>query len=250
MKGLRKSERVSGCAGERTDGRGRGACVATATAALLAPIAALALVSPGALAARGAPAATITPTQLAQMVLPRDLLTGGRFDVLPKSSSSGRFDIDDATRYTLDPKDTASDIAADGWVAGYDQSWGPGFAPDGAFFGGTTVQLFKSVATAALHHARQIESFRRFRGRLIEGGWTLASTTSWPLPGLGADAWAIHNVFQSSAGTFYDTELHLRLGRLIGEVGIISNRSTDLRRAIESNGRTLLLRMKRVGGAG
>ena len=144
----------------------------------------------------------------------------------------------------------ASDIAADGWVAGYDQSWGPGFAPGGAFFGGTTVQLFRDEATAALHHARQIESFRLFRGRLIEGGWTLASTTSWHVPALGADAWAIRNVFRSDAGTFYDTEVHLRLGRLIGEAGIISNRPTDLRRAIESNGRTLLLRMKRVGGAG
>ena len=112
------------------------------------------------------------------------------------------------------------------------------------------MQLFKTMATAALHHARQIESFRRFRGRLIEGGWTLESTTSWAVPGLSPDAWAIRNVFRSKAGTFYDTEIHLRLGRLTGEIGIISNRSTDLRGAIETNGRTLLQRMKRVSGAG
>ncbi len=234
-------------------GRRHTASALVVTAVLLAPVAALTVFSPGALAARTPPTArtaTITPTQLAQMVLPRDLLTGGRFDVLPKSSSSGRFDVEDATRYTLDPKDTPSDIAADGWVAGYDQSWGPGFAPDGAFFGGTTVQLFRSVATAALHHARQIESFRRFRGRLIEGGWTLDSTTRWAVPGLGTDAYAIRNVFMSKDGTFYDTEIHLRLGRVTGEIGIIANRSTDLRGAIETNGRTLLQRMKRVSGAG
>ena len=226
----------------RTNGRSGCALAVAVAAALLSPVEAV--------AARNQAAPTITTAQLRQMVLPRDLLTGGRFDVLPKSTSSGSVALDNAPRYTLDPKDDAQDIASDGWVDGYDQSWGPGFAPDGAFFGGTTVQLFRDVATAALYHARQIESFRRFRGRLIEGGWTLAATTSWPVPALGADAWAIRNVFKSNAGMFYDTEVHLRLGRLIGECGIISNRPTDLRRAIESNGRTLLQRMKRVGGAG
>ena len=183
------------------------------------------------------------------MVLPRDLLAGGRFDALQPSSSSGEMTIDDATRYTLDPKDGADAIVDAGWVAGHDRSWGPGFAPDGVFFGGTTVQLFDGEPTAALYHARQIESFRQFRGRVIEGGWTLRSTESWRVPALGADAWALRNVFRSKAGTFYDTEVHLRVGAVVGEVGIISSRDTNLRRAIETDGRALLLRIKRVAGS-
>lgn len=99
-----------------------------------------------------------------------------------------------------------------------------------------------------LYHVRQVESFRVFRGRQIEGGWSLVETTRWPVPALGADAWAIRNTFRSKAGTFYDTEIHLRIGRVVAEVGIISSRDTDLRRAIETDGRTLLLRVKRVIG--
>ena len=203
-----------------------------------------------AVAAGKLPVPKITAAQLRQMVLPRELLAGGRFDVLPKSWSSGPLTSGDAPRYTLDPRDTGRDLAANGWVAGYDQSWGPGFAPDGVFFGGTTVQLFRDEATAALHHARQIESFRSFRGRAIEGGWTLESTARWQVPSLGPAVYGIRNVFKSQAGMFYDTEIHLRLGRVLGEIGIVSSRNTDLRRAIESDGRTLLLRMRRVSGAG
>jgi hypothetical protein len=217
------------------------ACALATAAALLVPLA----------ATPAAPAATpsITGAMLGRMVLPRGLLGGGRFDALPKSWSTGQLTIADAPRYTLDPRDTAKTAAADGWIAGYDQSWGPGFAPDGAFFGGTTVQLFKSEATGALQHVRQAESFRIFRGRAIEGGWTLVSTQQWSLPALTPDAFGVRNTFRSKAGTFYDTEVHLRVGRVLGEVGIVSSRNTDLAKAAESNGRLLLQRIRRVAGA-
>lgn len=236
MRGTRARPRAAALAG----------LAAAAAAALTAAVAAGA-----AGAASTGPAATpkqIRPAQLARMVLPIDLLSGGRFDVLQPSVSSGPLTVEDAPRYTLDPTDDADDLAADGWVAGYDRSWGPGFAPDGAFFGGSHVALFRTEALAALYHARQVESFRRFRGRLIEGGWTLKDTVQWRVPTLGPDAWAIRNTFTSKAGTFYDTEIHFRVGRLVGEVGLISSRDSDLRKAIEADGLALLTRMKRVAG--
>lgn len=198
-------------------------------------------------AARNA-AAEIRPGQLAQMVLPRVLITGARLDALQPSASTGEISPEDAPRFTLDPKDTTGDIVDAGWLAGYDRSWGPGFAPDGSFFGSTTVQLFESASAAALFHARQVESFRRFRGRAIEGGWSLAATEQWRVPALGADTWAIRNTFRSKSSTFYDTEIHLRVGRVVAAVGILSSRGTDLRQAIERDGRTLLNRIKRVAG--
>ena len=201
----------------------------------------------GATAVAARPAA-IAPEQLVKMVLPRTLIGGARLDSLQVSTSSGEINIEDSPRYTLDPRDDAGAIADAGWVGGYDASWGPGFAPDGAFFGGTTVQLFDSEPSAALFHARQIESFRLFRGKLIEGGWTLRSTESWRVPALGADAWAVRNVFRSKAGTFYDTEVHLRVKNLVAEASIISSRDSDLRRAIETDGKALQLRIKRVAG--
>jgi hypothetical protein len=213
---------------------------------------ALTATATGAAAATAAPAATpkqIRPAQLAQMVLPIDLLSGGRFDVLQPSVSSGPLTVDDAPRYTLDPTDDPDDLAVDGWIGGHDRSWGPGFAPDGAFFGGSHVALFRTEALAALYHARQVESFRRFRGRLIEGGWTLKETVQWRVPALGPDAWGIRNTFMSKAGTFYDTEIHFRVGRIVGEIGLISSRDTDLRKAIEADGLSLLKRIKRVAGS-
>jgi hypothetical protein len=211
-----------------------------------------ALVAAAALAglAAAAPAAKpLSADMLGAMVLPRELLAGGRFDLLPPSTTNGEMEVEDAVRYTLDPADDGADMVDAGWIGGWDQSWGPGFASDGTFFGGTNVQLFQTAGAATLDHVRQIESFRLFRGKLIEGGWTLDSTTSWKVPSLGSDAWAIANVFKSKAGTFYDTEIHLRLGRLVGEVGLISSHNTSLRKAVEDDGRTLLARMKRVAGA-
>lgn len=218
---------------------------ATATAAFV-----VALAATGSTASGGAAATPkqIRPAQLAQMVLPIDLLSGGRFDVLQPSVSSGPLTVEDAPRYTLDPTDDPDDLAADGWVAGHDRSWGPGFAPDGAFFGGSHVALFRTEALAALYHARQVESFRRFRGRLIEGGWTLKDSVQWRVPALGPGAWGIRNTFASKAGTFYDTEIHFRVGRIVGEIGLISSRSTDLRKAIEADGLALQTRIKRVAG--
>lgn len=231
---------------------GRVTCGAVTAALAAAAALAGATVAPAAhtATAHAAPATkSITTEMLGAMVLPRELLAGGRFDLLPPSTTTGEMEVEDAVRYTLDPADDGADMVDAGWIAGWDQSWGPGFAPDGTFFGGTNVQLFQTTGAATLYHVRQIESFRLFRGKLIEGGWTLDSTTSWKVPALGSDTWAIANVFKSKAGTFYDTEIHLRLGRLVGEVGLISSHNTSLRRAIEDDGRTLLARMKRVAGA-
>lgn len=203
--------------------------------------------------ASAAPRATrpdLAPAQLAAMTLPRDQIQGAKLAALQSSRSSGDVSLDDAPRYTLDPKDTPEDLDASGWIGAYDRSWGPGFAPDGSFFGGSTVQLFADDATAALYHARQIEAFRLFQGKPVDGGWTLASATLWQVKGLGPDAWAMRNVFRSKAGTFYDTEVHLRVGRVVGEVGIIASRSTDLRAAIEADGRLLLQRIRKIAPRG
>lgn len=215
------------------------ACAVVATTALLVPLSAAA-------AAVTRSAGKITAAGLGQMVLPRTLLGGGRFDLLAASPSSGPLALADAPRYTLDPKDTQADLAAEGWVAGYDQSWGPGFAPDGTFFGGTTVQLFRTDQTAALFHVRQADSFRTYRSRPIDGGWILASTTQWVPAGIGPDAFGVRNVFRSKAGVFYDTEVHLRVGRVLGEVGLISNRNTDLQATAEADAKRLALRIERV----
>jgi hypothetical protein len=159
------------------------------------------------------------------------------FPGLPLDSKEiGYRDNEDAARDTINPDDTAADLAAGGRLDGYKHSF---FDPE-ALFGGASstertfgalaeVSLFDSRGSAQAFLLRMVEDFRRFQGIAIDGV-TLDNFQELDPPVVGTDAVAFR-VRTSAIGlqtTAYSDVVGWVRGPLVATVGVVAVGDADL----------------------
>ena len=140
------------------------------------------------------PAPTPTPTraplEITQEVLPALVLdTDAGRSVIPgvelDEEGTGFLDAADAADDTLDPEDTAEELAGAGYKRGYESVFQ---LPGSAVFINSTVHLFEAPQDADAYIERQLADFNRFAGQEIEEGVTLAEFAPAIAPDVGSGA--------------------------------------------------------------
>src|SRR5262245_7295278 len=158
-----------------------------------------------------------TTGQMALMVLPKSQLgpTGRGLEV---KIGSGAQTNAAAAEDTLDPKDTAKQIAGVGRISGYSLQYDElAFKRlqrgRGVLEVGSSVDLFTSAAAAGRYMAKQLADGRKFDGKYVEAGFRLTDWTASPVKGLGPDAVVIHEALRLGDARYHGTIVVFRMGK-------------------------------------
>ena len=163
--------------------------------------------------ATNTPAPTATPTK-APLEITRELLpasasnTSAGRSVIPGVElykvGTGFRDNADAADDTLDPEDTAEELASTGFKIGYEAAFQ---LPGSAVFINSTVHLFETPQDADAYIERQLADFERFAGQEIEDGVMLAEFVPAIAPDVGTGARGGKLVVEFSEGRAQSTGL-------------------------------------------
>ena len=140
----------------------------------------------------------------------------------------------DAAAGTANPNDTAADVRRLGRIAGYFRGRNAvgAFslrAPRGLLGAGTSVILWRDARSAAASIRRDIADQKRLRGKRIEGGRLVNSSTT-KVPSLGSGAILSHTHLRPTGGTDrFSTDVRFRVGSLRGNATVVRSdrRKTD-----------------------
>jgi hypothetical protein len=214
--------------------------------ALVAILGATALTAASAGAARPA----YTNAQLAPMVLPESQL-GAVARGLDVKIGSGVQGNAAAAEDSLDPEDTAAQLARGGRISGYSLEYDD-LAFDrlerrrGVLAVGSSVDLFTTAAAAAAYDAKQRSDGTRYAGKYVEAGFRLAGWHTAPVDGLGKGAVLVRESLQLGDTRYYGTLVLFRRGPLLGSVGITRADGSSASRTAVRLARLLAKRMGRA----
>jgi hypothetical protein len=167
------------------------------------------------------------------------------------ADASGLLDRSRAAETTIDPNDTSGDVAAEGWVRGYDVSYVErGLASltrgSGVLEVDTSVALFSSAAAAARFNDRQTRDFGRMAHHEVDAGVVLVSSSGFGVPSLGDAADGLHAEFRIGGRAAYSTFVDFRVGRLLCEAAITRADRQPAERRVEQIARALERRVRGV----
>jgi hypothetical protein len=162
--------------------------------------------------------------RLAAMVLPRSQL-GATARGLDVKIGSGVQSNAAAAEDTLDPMDTAEQLARGGRVTGYSLEYDElAFERlrrgKGVLSIGSSVDLFTTAAAAERYIAKQLADGRKYDGRYVEAGLRLTDWRTSPVRGLGGGAVLIREALRLGDARFSGTVVVFRTGKLMGSVGV------------------------------
>jgi hypothetical protein len=204
-----------------------------------------------------APAQAATPTytagQMALMVLPKSQL-GASARGLEVKIGSGVQSNAAAAEDTLDPNDTAAQLARGGRVTGYSLEYDElAFERlqrgKGVLGVASSVDLFASPAAAKRYIAKQLADGRRYDGKYVEAGFRLMDWKTSPAKGLGPGAVVISESLRLGGTHFYGTVVVLRIGKAMGSIAVTrADAKTDAGYAVRM-AKLLAKRIKQGGRA-
>ena len=159
--------------------------------------------------------------QLALIVLPKDEL-GFEARGLEVDIGSGFTDNAAATEGTLDPNDTARQLARGGRIIGYDLSYSdltllPLLRGSGLLSIGSSLDLFRNARAADAFITKQLRDARRFRGKFVEFGRLVASSTFSPGT-IGDRSVGLRTTGLIGDKRFHETLVGFRVGALVAAV--------------------------------
>jgi hypothetical protein len=218
-------------------------------------VALFAILAGAALAAAPAQAAkpAYTAGQMALMVLPRSQLGPAARGLAVKIGSGPQTNAA-AAEDTLDPKDTAKQIARGGRLSGYLLQYDElGFTRlqrgRGVLEISSSVDLFASAGAAGRYIAKQLADGRRFNGKYVDAGFRLSGWRTSPATGLGPGAVVIRESLRLGDARFHGTVVVFRLGKLMGSVAVTrADARSDAAYAVRL-ARVLAKRMQQAGRA-
>ncbi|MGH9197883.1 MAG: hypothetical protein ACRD1T_19335, partial [Acidimicrobiia bacterium] len=193
---------------------------------------------------------SVTDDQLAIMVLPQEFV-GDEFADLEVDSDSGFQDNEAAADDTIDPDDTAENLAEAGRTNGYDLTFSdPSFsaleAGEGPLEVNSSVDLFATKEAAAQFIAKQVADYSSFEGQDVEPGFRLASVETYTVDSLGDEAVGFDLQIQFSDVSFYGIFVGFRLDRLVAAAGIATADDADVKAQSETLARLLEQRIRDV----
>lgn len=216
----------------------RGVAAVLACAAAFSAAPGTATAAPGAVAPGAGPGAA----QLALMPLPLAQLAGRGGQKLAVDEESSVETNAEAAEDSIDQDDTASSLAAAGRLTGYELT----YSGDGFVSLSSGVDLYRDDAAAAASLAKLVADFRRFKGKEVTAGLTLASVATWTPAGLADEAVGIDAVVDFAGKRARAVAVGFRLGRLIGSATSTGLDSAASRATVEQNARALLGRIRGV----
>jgi hypothetical protein len=156
-------------------------------------------------------------------VLPRDEL-GSSARGLEVDIGSGFTDNGAAIEGTLDPNDTARQLARAGRIVGYHLSYSdlsllPLLRGNGLLSIGSSLDLFKSARAADAFITKQLRDARRLRGKFVEFGRLVASST-FATGRIGDRSAGLHTIGMLGDKRFHETLVGFRVGALVAAVTI------------------------------
>lgn len=167
--------------------------------------------------------ATTARAQLAISVLPKDGL-GADARALEVDIGSGFTDNAAAIEGTLDPNDTGRQLARAGRIVGYDLSYSdlslmPLVRGSGLLSMGSSFDLFKTSHAADAFMTKQLRDARRFRGKFVEYGRLVASST-FPTGRIGDRSIGLRTTGMIGDKRFHETLVGFRIGALVAAVTV------------------------------
>src|SRR3954468_18328612 len=150
-----------------------------------------------------------TSAQLALMVLPKSQL-GAAARGLDVKIGAGVQTNAAAADDTLDPHDTAGQLARGGRISGYSLEYDEiAFQRlrrgKGVLAVGSAVDQFRSAAAAKAYDAKQLRDGEHYDGKYVDAGFRLSDWHTSPAKGLGRDAVLIRETLRLGSERFYGT---------------------------------------------
>lgn len=188
---------------------------------------------------------------LASMVLPLEEF-GPEFSAFEADEESGFVDNAQAADDSVDPDDTADDIAAEGRISGYDLEFNdPSSAAlqsgEGVYLVNTSVELFIDAGAAQANIDKALEEIQELEGEEVDGV-ILGRFDISSIPGVGDRALLIESSIRVGDTTFYVTTVVFNMGRLLGAATVAhvddvdrSVRVTEIAKLLEARIRGVLL---------
>ena len=157
--------------------------------------------------------------------------------------ASGYQDNDDDAESTLDPEDTASDLAGQGRLDGYQVEFPD---PGGLFLIQVSVDFFDTPESAQASFELQIADFCRFEGDEVEEGVVLEEFLTSDAPDIGEDATAGRLVvnFKSAGLTATFTFVSWVSGTLVANTAVVAFDDVDRSTAINLLARRMNLKVE------
>ena len=186
----------------------------------------------------------VEPSELAIMVLPPEELGASADGLEPDGELSGASDDADAASASVDPADGPADIARTGRRAGYDLHYvdldlGSLRRRSGVVEAASGVELFGTEEQAAAYRREVIGDYRRFVGREISPGVTLARAEPEEVD-VGDEASLVRSTLSGDGFAVHSTAVDFRLGTVVGTVLLsradttdVGDEAVDLARALE-----------------
>ena len=208
---------------------------------LLAALGAAAGAPGGAATAARSPA--VTARDLPLLVVPAAHIAEVDATRATASSGSGPISAAEEAYKTLDPADTADDLARRGYVAGYEHGFN--WAEGKVLALTTGVLLFRDAAAAEAFAVSQADIYKRFAGRPIPPLGLIASDAAgWTVTGLGRSVTAATVALELDGTRWHAGGISFRTGRPVANVTMARSDDGDLRRPLEANARVLAARFR------
>lgn len=205
--------------------------------------AAIALVCVGLLAGCGVgedePAATrnVKRADLKRLAVPKRDLGAIARGLKLDAESTGRYDNKKAAEDSIDPKDTARQLARAGRINGYEVTYTARRPqPLGVFVVSQAVELFRTEQAAARYLEKFVDDHERFQGRRIEGV-KLVRVERFDADA-GDDAAGLHMTLSYQGKRVFMTLVAFRRGRVFGgALALLTRRliiSGDVERIVDA----------------
>jgi hypothetical protein len=174
------------------------------------------------------PTGSITREKLQLMPLSADDL-GLDFEDLEVSDESGYLTSDQVAGDTTDPRDSAADIEAAGWVASYKFFYEDSTLSldPGAQDGGTTLDLFQDEASATAFLEKQLRDPEDLEGEVFLGGFEVQDSGPISVTG-GDDGFGLKIKYRYGQMSVNGWIAGFRLGALVAAVQMSRTDDSDV----------------------
>ncbi len=170
---------------------------------------------------------------------------------LKMDPDSGATDNEDAAATSIDPDDTADDLAQMGRLGGYHQTYiDPDYtaldAGRGVLSVSMELDLFQDDAGAGRFFTKQRDDFSRLEGEALDSGILIKRTESFPVPPLADEAAGLHVRAYHDKTEVYQTVVAFRMGRLVAAALLLRADDADVGSQVQEMASALADRIEEV----